>query len=359
MRSRGYVKNRPIFAEPRPKTKPIWTRTLAWFSAKVGFVFEVDPTGLPRDYRKGIRPRSRPLPSGRRGGNLDRLGNSNREEVIKPPTSSFKGNPIVIARRLLMVLAVIGVAQIAAAQEPSKDQQAEQIKKQIEELNKKLADLQKPEAPRGAGAAGGGDPEGMAQGAAVARDGPAAMGGRIVAMTVVEADSSTYWIATASGGLLKTENNGITFAHQFDKESTVSIGDVAVAPSDKNILYVGTGESNPRNSVSYGDGVYKSTDGGKSWKNVGLKKSFQVGRVIVHPKDPNIVYVGALGRLYGPSEERGLYKSTDGGQNWSKVLYIDDKTGIIDACFVVDLKNLAPVLTRPGVCTEPAPRSAP
>ncbi len=160
--------------------------------------------------------------------------------------------------------------------------------------------------------------------------GPANMAGRIVAISVFEADPSTYWIATASGGLLKTVNNGITYEHQFDKEATVSIGDVCVAPSNRDIVWVGTGENNPRNSVSYGDGVYKSTDGGKTWKNMGLKKSFQVGRILVHPKDPDVVYVGALGRLYGPNEERGLFKTTNGGETWDKVLYVDDKTGIIE-----------------------------
>jgi photosystem II stability/assembly factor-like uncharacterized protein len=160
--------------------------------------------------------------------------------------------------------------------------------------------------------------------------GPANMGGRITAVSVYEADPATYWVATASGGLLKTMNNGVTFEHQFDHEATVSLGDVCVAPSNKDIVWVGTGEANPRNSVSYGDGVYKSTDGGKTWKNMGRKQSFQIGRIVVHPKDPNIVYVGALGRLYGPNEERGLFKTTDGGQTWEKILYIDDKTGVID-----------------------------
>ena len=98
---------------------------------------------------------------------------------------------------------------------------------------------------------------------------------------------------------MKTENNGVTFQHQFDHEATVSIGDVCVAPSNRNIVWVGTGEYSPRNSVSYGDGVYKSTDGGKTWKNMGLKKSYQISRVIVHPTNPDIVYVGALGRLGG------------------------------------------------------------
>jgi photosystem II stability/assembly factor-like uncharacterized protein len=160
--------------------------------------------------------------------------------------------------------------------------------------------------------------------------GPANMGGRITAVSICEDDPTTFWIATASGGLLKTRNNGITFEHQFDREATVSLGDVCVAPSNKDIVWVGTGEANPRNSVSYGDGVYKSTDGGKTWKNMGLKQSFQIGKILIHPKDPDIVYVGALGRLYGANEERGLFKTTDGGKTWNRVLYIDDKTGIID-----------------------------
>src|SRR5262249_24711257 len=106
--------------------------------------------------------------------------------------------------------------------------------------------------------------------------GPAPMGGRGVALAVDEADPSTYWVATASGGLLKTVDNGVTFEHQFDHERTVSVGDVCVAPSDRNVVWVGTGEANPRNSVSYGDGVYKSTDGGKTWHHMGLTQSFQI-----------------------------------------------------------------------------------
>lgn len=160
--------------------------------------------------------------------------------------------------------------------------------------------------------------------------GPANMGGRITALSVFEADPTTYWVATAGGGLLKTTNNGTSFRHQFDREATVSIGDVCVAPSDKNIVWVGTGEANPRNSVSYGDGVYKSTDGGEKWTHMGLRETFQIGKVIVHPKDPNTVYVGALGRLYGPNSERGVYKSTDGGKTWDKSLFIDERTGIVD-----------------------------
>jgi photosystem II stability/assembly factor-like uncharacterized protein len=160
--------------------------------------------------------------------------------------------------------------------------------------------------------------------------GPAHMSGRIVRFAVSSKDPSIWWVASASGGLLKTTNNGVTFEHQFDHEATVSIGDVCVAPSNPDIVWVGTGEHNPRNSVSYGDGVYKSTDGGKTWKNMGLNKTFQIGRIAIHPTNPDIVYVGALGRLYGPNPERGLFKTSDGGQTWEKVLFLDDRTGIID-----------------------------
>ena len=134
--------------------------------------------------------------------------------------------------------------------------------------------------------------------------GPAVMGGRITDIAVYEADPTIYWVASASGGLLKTTNSGITFEHQFDHEATVSIGAVAVAQSDADIVWVGTGESNPRNSVSWGDGVYKSTDGGKTWTNMGLKESFQIGAIAIDPINANVVYVGALCPRWGPNEER-------------------------------------------------------
>ena len=160
--------------------------------------------------------------------------------------------------------------------------------------------------------------------------GPASMGGRITALAIDESHPSTWWVATASGGVLKTTNNGVSFEHQFDREKTVSIGDIAVAPSDPKIVWVGTGEANPRNSVSWGDGVYKSVDGGKTWKNMGLRGSFQVGAIRIHPKNPDIVYAGALGRLWGDDPERGLFKTTDGGKTWNKILFVDDKTGVIE-----------------------------
>ncbi len=160
--------------------------------------------------------------------------------------------------------------------------------------------------------------------------GPAGMGGRISALAIYEKDPTRWWAATASGGLLKTEDNGITFTHQFDHEAVVSIGDVAVCQADPNILWVGTGEGNPRNSVSWGNGVYKSVDGGATWKHMGLPKTFQISSVRIHPTNPDVVYVGALGRLWGPNPERGLFKTVDGGKSWKKIHYIDAKTGVID-----------------------------
>lgn len=246
------------------------------------------------------------------------------------------------ARGLLLASTAIGFlflawASMAAAppsqdpareQEKAKAQDPDALKKEVDQLKKEVDRLRRETArgtPRKASV-----PADWVDSLRWRSIGPAGMGGRITAISVFEADPSTYWVATAGCGLLKTENGGTTFEHQLDREATCSIGDVCVAPSDRNVIYAGMGEGNPRNSVSYGDGVYKSADGGKTWANVGLRKSYQIGRVVVHPTDPNIVYVGALGRLYGPSEERGLYKTTDGGKTWERVLEIDDDTGVID-----------------------------
>lgn len=160
--------------------------------------------------------------------------------------------------------------------------------------------------------------------------GPANMAGRVTDVEVHPQDASLWWIATGGGGILKTDNRGTTVEHQFDRENTVSIGAIGSDPQDKNVLWVGTGEINPRNSVSYGDGIYKSTDGGKTFSHLGLKETYQISRILVHPSNSDIVYVGAQGRLYGTNEERGVYKTVDGGKNWEKVFYLDERTGVID-----------------------------
>jgi photosystem II stability/assembly factor-like uncharacterized protein len=160
--------------------------------------------------------------------------------------------------------------------------------------------------------------------------GPANMGGRVVDVAVVESHPATLYVATASGGLWKTTNHGTTWAPVFERETTVSLGAVAVAPSNPDVVWVGTGEANPRNSVAWGNGVYKSTDGGQTWHHAGLDDTHHIGRVVIHPTNPDIVYVAALGHVWGPNEERGLYKTTDGGKTWRHVKYLDADTGFID-----------------------------
>lgn len=161
--------------------------------------------------------------------------------------------------------------------------------------------------------------------------GPAVMSGRTVAVAVVEKDPYTFYIAAASGGVWKTTNNGVTFDHVFRNQGTHSIGHIAVHQVDTDVVWVGTGESFNRQSSSWGDGVYKSTDGGETWKNMGLQDSRHIGRIVMHPENPDIVYVAAMGHLWGANEERGLYKSENGGETWQRILWIDPDTGVVDA----------------------------
>jgi photosystem II stability/assembly factor-like uncharacterized protein len=160
--------------------------------------------------------------------------------------------------------------------------------------------------------------------------GPANMGGRITAVAIVEGRPATQYVASASGGLWKTVNAGITWAPVFDGQHVASLGAVAVAPSNPDVVWVGTGEANARNSVSWGDGVYRSGDGGKTWQHCGLRDTHHVGRVVVHPREPDTVYVAALGHLWGPNRERGVFKSIDGGKTWQHLLFLGPDTGCID-----------------------------
>ncbi len=150
--------------------------------------------------------------------------------------------------------------------------------------------------------------------------GPTRQSGRFVDIAVPAGQSKVFYIATGSGHLWKTENHGQSFEVLFENESVYSIGDLEVSPSDPDILYLGSGEANNSRSTYWGDGVYKSTDAGRSWTNVGLPESHHIGRVVIHPTDPDVVYVAALGHLYSDNEERGLYRTTDGGGTWEKVL---------------------------------------
>lgn len=160
--------------------------------------------------------------------------------------------------------------------------------------------------------------------------GPTVFGGRVSNIAVVESDPRIFYVAAASGGLWKTVNGGMTFTPIFDRERTVALGVVRVNQANPDIIWLGTGEQNNRNSSSWGDGVYKSTDGGETWTNMGLRETRHIGSILLHPTNPDIVYVGALGHLWGENDERGLYKTTNGGQTWERVLFVDSKTGVID-----------------------------
>jgi photosystem II stability/assembly factor-like uncharacterized protein len=160
--------------------------------------------------------------------------------------------------------------------------------------------------------------------------GPSNMGGRIDDFAVVEDLPHIIYVGAASGGVWKTINNGVTWEPIFDGQETSTIGDVTVAHSNPDLVWVGTGEPNNRQSSSWGDGVYKSTDGGKTWKNMGLRDTHHIGRIVIHPTNPDIVYVAALGHLWGPNRERGLFKTTDGGKTWNNTKFIDENTGFVD-----------------------------
>jgi len=158
-------------------------------------------------------------------------------------------------------------------------------------------------------------------------------GGRSLTASGVAGDPTTYFFGATGGGVWKTTDGAVTWSPVFDKEGTSSIGSLAVAPSDPNVIYVGTGEGCIRGNISHGDGVYKSVDGGKTWKNIGLHDSRAIGKVIVDPHDANVVFIAALGHPYGPNTERGIFRTTDGGKNWERVLYKDENTGGIDIAF--------------------------
>jgi photosystem II stability/assembly factor-like uncharacterized protein len=160
--------------------------------------------------------------------------------------------------------------------------------------------------------------------------GPANMGGRVADVEGVPGNANVVYVATASGGLWKTVNAGVTWKPIFERQGTISIGDIALAPSNPDVVWVGTGESNVRNSVSFGDGVYKSNDGGKTWQHMGLRDTEHISAIAIHPQNPDIVYVGALGHAFAPNEERGVFMTTDGGKTWTKTLYVDKEHGVSD-----------------------------
>jgi photosystem II stability/assembly factor-like uncharacterized protein len=155
-------------------------------------------------------------------------------------------------------------------------------------------------------------------------------GGWATAAAGVADETDTFYIGTAGGGVWKTVDAGRTFAPLFDGQPASAIGAIAVAPSDPRVLYVGTGQADVRYDVAAGNGVYRSGDGGKSWQHVGLESTRHIGDIVVDPRDPNVVLVAALGHLFGPNPDRGVFRSTDGGKSWRRTLAIDDGTGVVD-----------------------------
>ncbi len=163
--------------------------------------------------------------------------------------------------------------------------------------------------------------------------GPALMGGRIADIAVHPDNQRIWYVASASGGVWKTGNAGVTWTPVFDTQASYSIGDVTIDPNNPDVVWVGTGENVSGRHVGWGDGVYKSVDAGKSWTNMGLKKSEHIGKILIDPRDSKVIYVAAEGPLWAADGDRGLYKSTNGGATWALVLEIDENTGVTDIEF--------------------------
>ncbi|MCA1592894.1 MAG: glycosyl hydrolase [Acidobacteria bacterium] len=160
--------------------------------------------------------------------------------------------------------------------------------------------------------------------------GPGNMSGRVADIESVAGNPNVVYVASASGGLWKTTNAGVTWRPLFERQGTISIGDIALEPGNPDVVWLGTGESAVRNSVSFGDGVYKSTDGGKTWQHMGLRDTEHVSKILVNPRNPEVAYVGALGHAFGANDERGVYMTTDGGRTWARTLYVDNEHGVAD-----------------------------
>ncbi|MBT8478438.1 MAG: hypothetical protein KJO06_05940 [Gemmatimonadetes bacterium] len=185
-------------------------------------------------------------------------------------------------------------------------------------------------------AAGQVDPSLLA-GMAARSIGPAGMSGRVADVVAAPSDPTIVYVGAATGGVWKSVNGGLNFEPIFDDQPVAAIGAIAIHPSDPDVVWVGTGEGNVRNSVSVGNGIYRTRDGGRTWEHLGLEATERIHRIIIHPRDPNTVWVAAMGREWGENEERGVYRTTDAGSTWEKVLYIDERTGAAD--LVIDPAN--------------------
>jgi photosystem II stability/assembly factor-like uncharacterized protein len=239
------------------------------------------------------------------------------------PTSTREEVPV--KRPLFLVLLLVVAIVPAALAATPRDKQQPADKKPPAEAAKKGA--KEDEAPKP-----GFNAETL-QGLALRSIGPALTSGRISDFAVDPAQRQHYFVAVSSGGVWKTTNAGTTWKPVFDGEGSFSIGCIALDPQNPSVVWVGTGENNSQRSVAYGDGVYKSVDGGESWKRMGLEKSEHVGKILVDPRDGNVVWVAAQGPLWAPGGDRGLYKTTDGGQTWKAVLTLSENTGVSDIAF--------------------------
>ncbi|NJO03419.1 MAG: glycosyl hydrolase, partial [Bacteroidia bacterium] len=176
--------------------------------------------------------------------------------------------------------------------------------------------------------------------------GPAITSGRISDFAVNPHNPKEYYVAVSSGGVWKTVNAGTTFTPLFDSQGSYSIGCVSLDPNNPDVVWVGTGENNNQRSVAYGDGVYKSEDGGQSWTHRGLANTQHIGRIVAHPQDTQTAWVASIGSLYSSNPERGVFKTTDGGKTWEKTLFVNDSTGIID--LVINPQNPDQLWAAPG-----------
>lgn len=229
---------------------------------------------------------------------------------------------MVSVRTVAFTLGVVllpAVVLPAAAQEVPPQESQPAAQSQPESAAAQPADQQQPEELMSAGTFAG---------LALRSIGPALMSGRVGDLAVNPDNRAEYYVAVASGGVWKTTNAGITFAPVFDGQGSYSIGCITMDPRNHNVVWVGTGENNSQRSVSFGDGVYVTRDGGKNWENVGLKESEHVGMIAIDPRDSNVVYVAAMGPLWRAGGDRGLYKTIDGGKTWERILHISDDTGV-------------------------------
>src|SRR5690606_16319000 len=167
--------------------------------------------------------------------------------------------------------------------------------------------------------------------------GPVNFGGRVVDVAAHPTKAGEFWVAAATGGLFKPTNGGVTFTPVFDKQPVIAIGDIDVSPVNPDVVWVGTGEANNLRSAYAGNGVYRTTDGGKTWTHCGLVGTDHIARVVAHPKDADVAFVAAMGPLYTRGSERGVFKTTDGGKTWKKTLFVDEDTGFCD--LAIDPQN--------------------